>query len=299
MQYGCRKCGTALPAVQAGEVLRIRCSKQSCQFVNVIPADPALAPWEARGGTKLLVVDDTQGAVLLAPPVTKASSHKLVIALAALLILVSTIAFPPIRQTIMFRVAVREIQTTNDALTAQRWCERLSEVGPKASSAAPIIWELHLRRFAGGTALRENFINSVLTKIAPGFLPALEPSLGPDTPVNQLTAALRFPEFHTRIQAAKLLGGKGAVAPGAVEALTSLAGKPQDEASGAAIEALARIGPAASSAVPELIQLLGASGAGRAAAANALIQIAPRDSRVVSALDSAGIPYPTTQPGGH
>jgi hypothetical protein len=287
-----------LPAVQAGEVLRIRCSKQSCQFVNVIPADPALAPWEARGGAKLLIVDDTQGAVLLAPPAAKASSHKLVLALAALLILVTTIAFPPVRQTIMFRAAVHEIRTTNDAVNAHRWCDRLVELGPKASSAAPMVWELHFRNFASGKPLTENYINSVLISIAPGYLAAKQPNLGSATPIAQLIDALRFPDYRSRKHAAKLLGERGSGARDAVEALSSLAGKPQDEASGVAIEALGRIGPAASSAVPALIQLLGASGAGRAAAANALIQIAPGDARVMSALDSAGIPYPTRQPNG-
>jgi hypothetical protein len=159
------------------------------------------------------------------------------------------------------------------------------------------VWNLHFQHFAGGKVLKENFINSVLNAIDPGDLASRKPKLSDKSSVGALSVALKFPEPNARIQAVELLGDKGPNARDAVEELTAIAGNTQDPASRYAIEALERIGPAASSAVPELITLLGVSGASRAAAAQALRRIAPDDTRVLSALDNSEFHLPSTRPG--
>jgi RNase P/RNase MRP subunit POP5 len=292
MRYGCRRCGNPLPAVQAGETLRVRCSKHSCGFVNVIPADPNLAPWEARGAMKLLVVDDREGAVLLAPPAPRARTHKSLLTLCVLVTLLLVVVNPTLRQTIMIQYAVHEIATTNSAGTAQRWCQSLEGIGTPARSAAPVVWDLHHRIFKGGQALKESFINSVLDTIDPRFVSSRRPRLTRDSSTEDLITALQFPDAQIRRQAANLLGDAGANSRDAVEPLTALAARTQDGARLNAVVALGKIGPDASSAVPVLIKLLTASGTIRDAAMRALNEIAPQDSRVLIA-----IPVPLTQPG--
>lgn len=282
--------------MQAGEALRIRCAQGTCGFVNVIPADPSLAPWEAHGSTKLLVVDDPEGAVLLAPPVTRARSHKLLIALCVFVALLGTLAVPSVRRPILLRWAIHEIRTTGSAHTAQFWCEWLKEAGVPSPSAAPLVWNLHFRKFEGGTVLKEPFINEVLDKIDPSYLAQARPHLTESTPTKDLIAALGFPEAETRRLSAVLLGSRGPAARDAVYPLISMAERSQDEARGNAVDALGTIGPGAAAAVEPLIKLLFASGTLRPKIAHALTEIAPRDNRVVSALNSAGISIPTTQP---
>jgi len=279
-------------------MLRVRCSQRACGFVNVIPADPNLAPWEARGAVNLLVVDDREGAVLLAPPVRRTRPHRLLITLGSLLVVLGILANPAVRRAIVVQCAVHEIATTNAAGTAERWCQWLQEIGPPARSAAPIVWDLHHRTFAGGFALKESFINSVLDAIDPSYLSSRRPKLTRDSSITELIAALKFPDVEIRKTAADLLGEPGAGARDAVGALTDVAERPQDNARTQAIEALGRIGPDAAPAVPALIRLLNASGTIREAAARALLEIAPQDPRVLTAIDSPGIPAPVTQPGG-
>ncbi len=266
--------------------------------MNVIPADPSLAPWEAHGSTRLLVIDDPEGAVLLAPPIARVRSYKLPIALCAVLGIFGTLAVPAVRRALVLRWAIHEIETTTDAGTALRCCESLEKIGPPARSAAPVVWALHFRKFAGGYALKETFINSVVEAIDPDFLASHRPAVTPRTPQADLILALQFPDPEIRKHAATLLGDAGPAARGAVGALTSVAQRPQDSARVAAIEALGRIGPDAATAVPALLKLLSASGTIREAVVRALNQIAPGDPRVLNAIDLAGIPPPTSQPGG-
>jgi hypothetical protein len=292
MRYGCRRCGTPLPAVQAGETLRVRCAQRACGFVNVIPADPNLAPWEARGAAKLLVMDDLEGAVLLAPPVQRTRTHRFLITSCVLLTLLVILANPTIRRTLIVQCAVHEIATTNSAGTAQRWCQSLEAIGPPARSAAPVVWDLHHRSFSGGQALKESFINSVLDTIDPTFVSSRRPRLTHDSTSAALIAALQFPDAQVRKQAASLLGDQGPKSRDAVGPLTNLAERTQDSARLEAVVALGKIGPEASPAVPALIKLLTASGTIREAAVRALNMIAPQDSRVQMA-----VPVPSTQTG--
>jgi hypothetical protein len=258
--------------------------------VNFIPADPTLAPWEARGAMNLLVVDDPEGAVLLAPPITRAPSHRLLVCLCVVLLLLGILADPTVRREMVMQYAMHEIATTNNASTAQRWCQSLEAIGAPARAAAPVVWDLHHRTFAGKLVLKESFINSVLDAIDPTFVSSRRPRLTRDTSTAELIAALQFPEETIRKNAADLLGDAGANSHDAVGPLIVLAQRTQDNARVNAVVALGRIGPDAAPAVPALIRLLTASGTIRDAAVRALAQIAPRDPRVVAALDSAGIP---------
>ena len=168
-----------------------------------------------------------------------------------------------------------------------------------AQGAAPLLWNLHFHRFSDGKTLPEDFINSTLDAIDAGFRPSRRPSLSPSTSEPDLIIALQFPDPDIRRKAAGLLGDAGTGSRGAVIALTAMAERSQDIARVDAIEALGRIGPDAASAVPALIKLLAVSGTIRQATVRALNEIAPQDPRVLSAIDSAGVPPPTTQAGGH
>jgi hypothetical protein len=94
---------------------------------------------------------------------------QIIIAAVTALVMLVVISIPSVRAQIAIAWAIHEIRSTDDARTAQRWCEVLEDLGRTAQRAAPDVWALRDRKFNGGRKLRRHFLAAVARTIDPDY----------------------------------------------------------------------------------------------------------------------------------
>ena len=320
-RFGCKQCGSVLPEVTGGEPVRVRCARDSCGWINIIPPNPDLSPWEIRGAAGLTEAFDQAGRLLVSPagarrlPGTRRPVH--IIFPLTMLTLVVVLMLPVVRHEIQIRWAIYRLSRTNNAVEADQLCQGLREIGPTAARAAPAVWALRGKRMNRGLLLKQDFLASVVGAIDPKFLHETAHSFSPadlkevrsqslarsaeaegwlkemngDTPLPRLIEGLSFTgDARVRKQAALLLGKRGPNAKAATPALTAVVQERFDDARLEAAEALGQIGPAAAAALPALEQMSRSRiSAEKEAATRSILRIATPSGHIAATTQSAGL----------